>query len=246
MEKPAIYGFSPEPDEWEIERTEIAMKHRLGQGQYAFGILLWELATYGMSPYPGNDLSQVYEMLEGWIWEAMNRPTFEDIHKILNNMFPSSSVNEEVEKALEKHNSFPKKSKKNKKKHVKENGDNGTLPTQKEDTKKAKKETKEAKNKETLRRKNTPDGLGPPPEPPARPSAVKDGEVEKKAVIPPEAKMPMSNVIKELGTKSLSRTPKQEPSKALRPPQIPLPTTPTSAQQRPQMPPPDHAPNSPL
>ena len=30
----------------------------------AFGILLWELATYGMSPYPGIDLSQVYEMLE--------------------------------------------------------------------------------------------------------------------------------------------------------------------------------------
>ena len=29
-----------------------------------FGILLWELATYGMSPYPGIDLSQVYEMLE--------------------------------------------------------------------------------------------------------------------------------------------------------------------------------------
>ena len=30
----------------------------------AFGVLLWELATYGMSPYPGIDLSQVYEMLE--------------------------------------------------------------------------------------------------------------------------------------------------------------------------------------
>lgn len=33
-EKPTIYGFSPEPDKWEIERTEIAMKHRLGGGQY--------------------------------------------------------------------------------------------------------------------------------------------------------------------------------------------------------------------
>ena len=30
----------------------------------AFGILLWKLATYGMSRYPGIDLSQVYEMLE--------------------------------------------------------------------------------------------------------------------------------------------------------------------------------------
>jgi abelson tyrosine-protein kinase 1 len=33
-EKPAVYGFSPEPDQWEIERTEIAMKHKLGGGQY--------------------------------------------------------------------------------------------------------------------------------------------------------------------------------------------------------------------
>ena len=33
-DKPTVYGFSPEPDRWEIERTEIAMKHRLGGGQY--------------------------------------------------------------------------------------------------------------------------------------------------------------------------------------------------------------------
>ena len=26
--------------------------------------MLWEIATYGMSPYPGIDLSQVYELLE--------------------------------------------------------------------------------------------------------------------------------------------------------------------------------------
>lgn len=30
----------------------------------AFGVLLWEIATYGMSPYPGIDLSQVYDLLE--------------------------------------------------------------------------------------------------------------------------------------------------------------------------------------
>lgn len=30
--KPTVFGLSPEPDRWEIERTEIAMKHRLGKG----------------------------------------------------------------------------------------------------------------------------------------------------------------------------------------------------------------------
>lgn len=30
----------------------------------AFGVLLWELATYGMSPYPGVELTEVYHLLE--------------------------------------------------------------------------------------------------------------------------------------------------------------------------------------
>ena len=29
--KPTIFGLSPEPDEWEIDRTEFAMKHKLGK-----------------------------------------------------------------------------------------------------------------------------------------------------------------------------------------------------------------------
>lgn len=37
---------------------------RLVPKSAAFGVLLWEIATYGMSPYPGIDLSQVYELLE--------------------------------------------------------------------------------------------------------------------------------------------------------------------------------------
>ncbi|GIZ00695.1 tyrosine-protein kinase Abl [Caerostris extrusa] len=89
---------------------------------WAFGILLWEIATYGMSPYPGVELTDVYHMLESgyrmecppgcpariydlmkecWLWEPNERPTFKDIHDILENMFQNSNIIEEVEKQLE-------------------------------------------------------------------------------------------------------------------------------------------------
>lgn len=32
--KPTVFPLSPEPDEWEINRTDIVMKHKLGGGQY--------------------------------------------------------------------------------------------------------------------------------------------------------------------------------------------------------------------
>lgn len=90
---------------------------------WAFGILLWEIATYGMSPYPGVDLTDVYHMLESgyrmecppgcparvyelmrqcWQWETADRPTFQEIHNTLENMFQNSSITEEVERQLEK------------------------------------------------------------------------------------------------------------------------------------------------
>ncbi|XP_067203593.1 tyrosine-protein kinase Abl isoform X2 [Linepithema humile] len=89
---------------------------------WAFGILLWEIATYGMSPYPGVDLTDVYHMLEKgyrmeippgcppkvyelmrqcWQWAAADRPTFKEIHHSLENMFQESSITEEVEKQLQ-------------------------------------------------------------------------------------------------------------------------------------------------
>lgn len=82
---------------------------------WAFGILLWEIATYGMSPYPGVDLTDVYHMLEKgyrmecppgcppkiyelmrqcWQWHANDRPTFKEIHHALENMFQESSITE--------------------------------------------------------------------------------------------------------------------------------------------------------
>ena len=78
----------------------------------AFGVLLWELATYGMSPYPGVELSQVYELLESgyrmqrpegcpapvydmmyrcWEWAPEDRPSFKELSNTLNGM---SDINE--------------------------------------------------------------------------------------------------------------------------------------------------------
>ena len=39
-QKPTVFGVSPEPDRWEIERTEIAMKHRLGEGQFVLFVFV--------------------------------------------------------------------------------------------------------------------------------------------------------------------------------------------------------------
>ena len=82
---------------------------------WAFGILLWEIATYGMSPYPGVELTEVYQLLESgyrmecppgcpsriydlmkqcWNWEAVERPTFHDIHFAMEHMFQESSITE--------------------------------------------------------------------------------------------------------------------------------------------------------
>ena len=38
----------------------------------AFGVLLWEIATYGMTPYPGMELSAVYTSLDSG--ERMMQP----------------------------------------------------------------------------------------------------------------------------------------------------------------------------
>lgn len=90
---------------------------------WAFGVLLWELATFGMSPYPGVELTEVYHLLERgyrmdrpagcpasvyelmmrcWQWDPKDRPTFKEIHNVLEHMFEKSSISEEIEKELDK------------------------------------------------------------------------------------------------------------------------------------------------
>ncbi|CDS37968.1 tyrosine protein kinase Abl [Echinococcus multilocularis] len=88
---------------------------------WAFGVVLWELATYGLSPYPGVELHGVYQLLEKgyrmqrphgcpesvysimlrcWSWEAADRPTFLSIKAELEEMWRTIDMTEAVAQEL--------------------------------------------------------------------------------------------------------------------------------------------------
>lgn len=107
------------PIKWTSPEALAYNKFSTKSDVWAFGVLLWEIATYGMSPYPGHELNQVYGfieqgyrmecpdgcpepaynlMLDCWEWRPDDRPTFIDICGRLERML--DILDEEVKKAL--------------------------------------------------------------------------------------------------------------------------------------------------
>lgn len=85
---------------------------------WSFGVLLWEIATYGMTPYPGVELSEVFYTLNSghrmgrptgcpepiyqlmqqcWSWESIDRPAFWEVHEQLQSLILNPNIFDLIE-----------------------------------------------------------------------------------------------------------------------------------------------------
>lgn len=85
---------------------------------WSFGVLLWEIATYGMTPYPGVELSDVFYTLNSghrmsrptgcpgpihelmqqcWAWEPSDRPTFWELQERLQSLLLNPNIFDLIE-----------------------------------------------------------------------------------------------------------------------------------------------------
>eukprot|EP00730_Choanoeca_flexa_P017932 TRINITY_DN8690_c0_g1_i1.p1 TRINITY_DN8690_c0_g1~~TRINITY_DN8690_c0_g1_i1.p1 ORF type:complete len:681 (+),score=184.58 TRINITY_DN8690_c0_g1_i1:120-2162(+) len=109
------------PIKWTAPESLTLSVFTIKSDVWAFGITLWEIATYGSSPYPGVDFTLVLDKLESgyrmprpqgcpeevyalmrecWDVDPELRPSFRAIRDRLENMYGGSTIEEAVSRTL--------------------------------------------------------------------------------------------------------------------------------------------------
>lgn len=155
---------------------------------WAFGVLLWEIATCGMAPYPGVELSNVYSLLEKgfrmdqppgcppnvymlmlqcWNWSPSDRPRFRELHSRLENILNNSSIDDEVDRQIQVSRSHRSSSRRS------EHGD-ALQHMARSTTERERPSSTQSPRMFHDRRSLDPSAMAPPPTPPMRTSIIVD------------------------------------------------------------------------
>ncbi|GMT31166.1 hypothetical protein PFISCL1PPCAC_22463, partial [Pristionchus fissidentatus] len=155
---------------------------------WAFGVLLWEIATCGMAPYPGVELSNVYSLLEKgfrmdqppgcppnvymlmlqcWNWSPSDRPRFRELHSRLENILSNSSIDDEVDRQIQVSRSHRSSSRRS------EHGDAlNHMARSTSERERSHSSTTQSPRVFHDRRSLDPSAMAPPPTPPMRTSII--------------------------------------------------------------------------
>ena len=95
------------PIKWTAPEAIAYNRFSVKSDVWSFGVLFWEVCSFGMQPYPGVDISNVYEQLQQgtrlvrpdkcprdcysvikscWEWDETLRPTFRQLYETLQQM----------------------------------------------------------------------------------------------------------------------------------------------------------------